>query len=311
MTGYIIDYSGTEYRLPVLMSWEVNHTMGYPADSFVLSFVYELDMLKHLESAVRFRGSYDGKTVFYGVVDEVNVTVSKSGSTAELSGRGMAALLMDNEVESIEFEVCTLPEILRRYTAPFGIECVAADNMGTLQGYTVASGTSAWKALSRFTQCAGGITPRFTRTGELVISSNPGHHFQLDGERAALGYSLRAERYGIISEVLVKNSAMGTYETVRNSEFIAEGGMCRRVVNVPRKTGADAMRYTGDYQIKESKKEKRQLSVTLAEPFSAFPADIVTLYAPKLGFGGEYTICRTKSFADGRGCGEIITLERK
>jgi len=311
MTGYIIDYSGREYKLPVLLSWEVNHTMGYPADSFQLSFIYELDMLKHLESAVRFKGSYDCKTVFYGVVDELNVSVSKAGCTAEISGRGMAALLMDNEVESIEFEVCTLTEILRRYVTPLNITCTATDGMGTLQGYTIASGTSAWKALSQFTQCAGGITPRFTCEGELIISAKPGRRFQLDGERAGLGYSLHSERYGIISEVLVKNTAMGTYEIVRNGEFIAQGGVCRRVVNVPRRTGADVMRYTGDYQIRESKKGKRQLNVTLAEPFSAFPADIVTLYAPKLGVDGEYVIYSTKNFADGRGCGEIITLEKQ
>ena len=308
MTGYITDCEKAEYKLPQLISWEVNHTGGYPADSFEASFIYEPDMLETLEKAVRFRGQYDGGTVFQGVVDEFTVSISSAGSIGKITGRGMAALLMDNEVESVEFYACTLADILRNYVTPFGITDVQTENMQALQGYSVSSGDSAWKALSRFTECAGNITPRFTKEGKLVISSQHGNRFSISRHTAS-EYLLKETRYGEISQVLVKNPVIGTSETVLNGEFINRGGFCRRIVNVPRKTGADAMRYTGDYQISKSKKGKFQLKVTVPEPFSVFPRDVVELHG-EAGFSGEYIVGETKSFSDGYGCGEIITLEK-
>ena len=50
-----------------------------------------------LADAVRFTAEQDGEVVFTGVVDEAECGWDSGGGRLELSGRGMAALLLDNE----------------------------------------------------------------------------------------------------------------------------------------------------------------------------------------------------------------------
>lgn len=48
------------------------------------------------------------------------------------------------------------------------------------------------------------------------------------------------------------------------------------------------MRYTGEYQIQQSKKEEQAVTVTLPGSFDAFPGDRVTVRLEKLGLTGNY-----------------------
>ncbi len=116
----------------------------------------------------------------------------------------------------------------------------------------------------------------------------------------------------MISSVLVKNKVRGTRTVVTNDEFISRGGLCRHVLNVPRLTGYNAMRYTGAYQINESKKDSTQYIVTLPTLFAAEPNDIITLDVPEMGApitlkAGEVTV-----WANGTSSGtEIMLVERQ
>ena len=69
MTGYLIDYNGNEYCLPLLLSWSVTHGLGTPCDAFELSLVYDRDMADILQKTIKFRGVFENETVFHGVVD--------------------------------------------------------------------------------------------------------------------------------------------------------------------------------------------------------------------------------------------------
>ena len=68
-----------------------------------------------LYGAVRFRGEYGGKTVFFGVVDEYEITADESGLLAVVRGRSLEALLLDNECEAVEYAGAGLDFILQRH----------------------------------------------------------------------------------------------------------------------------------------------------------------------------------------------------
>ena len=306
MTGYLIDYEGNEYRLPVLFSWSLVHTMGIPADSFEVSFPYEAAMGKILSSAVCFRGIWREETVFHGVVDEYEVNINHNGKSVIMIGRGNGARLLDNESEAVEYEACSLEEILENHVRPCGITDISAEAMPVIPFYTVKNGSSQWKALEEFTRYADGITPRFSKDGKLILSKSDGEKRKLGG--GIYDLSLREKRHGIISEMLVKDTSLGRSEIVENAEFIARGGLCRRVITVPRKTGYDAMRYTGGYQIEKSKHDSFVLTLTVPELFAAFPNDVLALNLAGIGLAGEYKVNETECWADARGAGTKIKL---
>ena len=308
MTGYLIDVSGNEYILPPLLSWSVVHTLGLPCESFELCSIFSSDMARRLPTIAGFRGEYNNETVFRGVVDEYEIDISESGSVLRVSGRGMAALLLDNESAAIEYGACTLHDIIRNHVTPCEITDISSQSMPAIWGYTVPSGASHWKALYGFTHFAGGIMPRFSRDGKLVISSDTGPLKVISSESAVFDIKLRERRYGVISEMLVKNAVLGTSDTVRNEEFIARGGRCKRVITVPRKTGYDAMRYTGAFQIENSMKDSYVLCVTVEEVFAAFPNEIVELNFEHLGIQGRYKVSESESWQNEDGAGTRIKL---
>jgi prophage tail gpP-like protein len=309
MTGYLTDKAGTCWRLPALLEWDVTHGLGEPSDCFGVRFLYSPGMADALHAACRFRAEHDGRTVFTGVVDEYGITADEAGMTAAVNGRGLAALLMDNEAEAAEYFGAGLDFIIGRHVAPFGITDIRKKPMSTAAVFRVTSGESNWKALREFCRFCGGILPRFTRDGILLLDGSAGDSYVIGPQTALTGQTFRETRFGVVSEVLVKSGTASV--TVENTAFKAAGGSARRVVNVPRHTGYDAMRYTGAWQIEQSEQESAVCGVTLAEPFAAFAGDIVTLRAGRLGITGEFQVAESRTKADGGGARTTLKLIRR
>lgn len=311
MIGYIIDCYGRSHELPTLLSWSVTHGLGSPCDCFEIACGYDVTMEPLIRNGYRFRAVHGGETVFYGVVDEIEASITGEGMMLSVSGRGLAALLLDNEADTAEFYACGIGDILSGYVYPFGITDVRYESLGYLYGFTSSCGESAWAVLSRFCAFAGEVKPRFTRGGQLVISRSDGGRVTIDKSSGAYSVVRREKRYGVVSSVIVKNQVQGTRTVVNNSGFIARGGSCRRIVNVPRYTGYNAMRYTGRYQIDRSTENSSQYIVTVPTLFAAAPNDIVTVNIPELGSSAVMRAGEVTVWADGRGCGTEITLTER
>lgn len=312
MEGLIYDAAGGIYALPVLLSWDVSHGFCSPCDSFEVTFLYEPEMLAALSAACRFSASHGGETVFYGVVDEFELSAGQSGCTCTLRGRGLQALLLDSEAESAEYYSADTEYILNRHVRPLGVTDVNAGGLGSRSAsLSVSSGESHWSVVSRFSEFCLGVRPRFTPAGKLLLDGvGSGRSFTVDAATAVLGQTYAQERYGVISEVIVKNRSYGSSVTVENAEFLAAGGKCIRVVNVPRRSGFDAMRHTGTYRIEQSKRESLRCRLTVAECFAAFPGDRAVLNATPLGITGEFTVTATRCFANGKSAGTVLDLRK-
>ena len=307
MRGFLTDHSGRVFAMPTMLSWCMCHTLGEPSDSFEVCCLYDGSMIGPLSDAVRFRAEHGGETVFRGVVDEFEVSMGERDSTVSISGRGLAALLLDNEAEAAEYGACTLAEVLSKHVRPFGITDIETDPFPSAASYSVENGASQWSVLRTFTDRVGGIVPRFSKDGTLIISSADGSWRRLDAS-AAYDVTYREKRYGVISEVLVKNTLAGTSETVKNADFIARGGCARRVVTVPRKTGENAMRYNGSYKIAASEAGSRLLRLTVPQLFAAFPNDLVELDLPAVGARGVYRVSGSECWADAASSGTRLEL---
>lgn len=311
MTGYVITCDGAVYALPVLLAWELRYTGGEPCDSFSAKCPYEAAMVEVLRRANRFRATEeDGQTAFFGVIDEVEAVCDDKGVHLEIAGRGMAALLMDNEAEAVTYQRASTAEILRCHVTPYGIACGVYDEV--YAPYKVASGSSEWKALSDFTRLCGGFTPYFEQDGRLLLTKKREFpRMMLDGNLPVTALRYRDKRYGVLSETVVVDKSTRVKQIVKNTDFYARGGRCRRVFYAPARSGTQAMRYTGSYQIERSKENAETLEVTVAARFDAKPETVVTVSESKLGVTGAFRVKEVvRRFGEG-GETTALTMQRE
>ena len=169
MTAYVTTAAGRTFQLPVPLSWELNYTAGVPSDSFWVRCPWQASQGTDPAEWVRFSAAEAGETVFSGVVDECEVNQGTEGLRLEVSGRGMAALLLDNEALGQDYGTATLEDILRDHVAPYGIELAGEASLPAVSPFSVPTGSSEWAVLYEFAQYCGGVCPRFDRAGRLVL----------------------------------------------------------------------------------------------------------------------------------------------
>ena len=267
-------------------------------------------MLPTLKKAVRFRAEHEEETVFFGVVDDVELSADDAGCAAVLRGRGLQALLLDTEADAADYFGAGLEFILGRHVRPWGVtEIDTAGTKSVWATLSVSSGESNWSVVQRFAEFSLGVKPRFSRDGTLIFDGKSRSRTIAITKKTPLSaQTWTQERYGVIARATVKNRVWGTSVTVENADFIALGGTSRRVVNVPRTVGYSAMRSTGTYQIARSNEGFRRCGVTVPMLFAAFPGDRAVLEDTPLGISGEHLVWSTRCWADGQSAGTVLEL---
>ncbi len=278
MKGIVIDCAGERWALPMLTAWRLEYAAGSPCDSFWLRCPWDAGNAARPADWVRFQGEHEGERVFTGVVDECQVSQGSGGGELELSGRGLAALLLDNEALGQDYGTATLEDILRDHVTPYGIETAPGAALPAVPRFSVAAGSSEWSVVYDFTRYYGGIVPRFDRQGRLVLAGwEDGGELLIGDNTAVTGLLCRDRRYGVLSQVLVRDRYSGAVRKVDNAAFLARGGNARRVVTMPGRSSYKTMRYTGQFQLDRSAAGLEELEVTVAGAFCAWPGDLVRI----------------------------------
>ena len=289
MTAYVTDAAGARWRLPQAVGWRMEYTAGTPCDSFWLRCPWDGDNTARPADWVRFEAEYGGERVFTGVVDECEVSLSARGRLLELSGRGMAALLLDNEALGQDYLSATQADILRDHVTPYGIQTAPGGQLPPVERFSVSAGSSEWSVVYDFARYYGGVAPRFDRMGRLVLSGwGDGTERLVDDTAPVTALVRRDRRYGALSQVLVRDRWSGRVERVDNPAFLAAGGRARRVVTMPARSSYKAMRYSGQFQLDKSAGQLERLEVTLARPFCAWPGDLVRIQRRSFDWNGQY-----------------------
>ena len=295
----------------MLTAWRLEYTSGVPCDSFWLRCPWEGGSGTSPADWVTFSAHREGERVFTGVVDECQVSLSASGGMLEVSGRGMAALLLDNEALGQDYSTATQADILRDHVTPYGIEVVPGTPLPAVSQFSVATGSSEWSVVYDFTRYHGGVVPRFDREGQLVLGGWTDSQERIVGDGARVTELVcRDKRYGALSQVLVRDRFSGVVQTVENKEFLAAGGRARRVVTMPGRSSYKAMRYTGQFQLDKSAAELERLEVTVGEPFAAWPGDLVRLQRSGWERNGLYRAAQVTVGLDAKGYWTRMELAR-
>lgn len=306
MTGYIISCGGARTQLPALLQWSVRRTDGDPCDSFSVQFAARESTIALLEQAAEFQG-FEGRTlVCTGIVDDFEVRLDQNGLLAEVSGRGMAARLMDMQTPAAEYLSAQLEDILSAYVRPCGITKIQADEMGPVANFVVQTGASCYQALAGFCRHSAEIAPRFLADGTLVLQKQrPGKIIRLTQGFTQAQYARR--RYGVAAKQVLINTRDGSYETALYPEFEALGGTS---VHYAGRTG-DKIRAgfrTAKQRLDDMKRDERLVSVCVPGVFAAEPLDCVELQIDGLGIRKTMTVQEAQSMCDASGARCILTL---
>ncbi|MEG2454755.1 MAG: hypothetical protein RSC08_00770 [Oscillospiraceae bacterium] len=305
-------YDGKEYQLPPLLTGRFSHGVGLPCDSFSVKCLWGGGEVSPLNAAVRFTAVQDGVLRFTGVVDEVCVTQTAAGRFVEVTGRGLGALLLDNEALAQEYQTATLADLVRGHVTPYGITVAPGASLPAVEGFSVASGSSEWQVVCDFARYHGGVTPRFDVEGRLVLKKpEDGGTRLLDESVPVTAMEYCTRRYGVLSQVLVRDKPRKTVETVNNEQFLREGGTCRRVMTMPGRSSNHAMRYSGGFQLESSAEKRYRLTLTVPLPFFAQPGERLQIARKGWGCDGLWQVKERETLVTERGMESVLTLYRE
>lgn len=305
----LLCWDGKRETLPTALSWELQYGLGSPCDSFRVKTLWSGGKEDRLAAGTRVEVSEGGKRVFTGVVDECVCQWDEHGCTAEISGRGMQALLLDNQAAAADFGQASLGEILRQYVSPYGIVLEKPVQLPAVWGFSVGSGSSCWKVLYEFARYHGGAAPRFTREGKLALHPwEDGEPVRLDAAAPVTRLLWRYQRYGVLSQVTIRDTTGWNPQTAVNTTFQAQGGQCSRVMLLPRNTAYQARRYNAQFQLERSKAKLETIEITLAMGFAAWPGDLVQLERPGWSRNGRYRVLESRVRLDGAGLETTLLL---
>lgn len=250
--------------MPGPLQWNFQYSVGVPCDSFTLLFPWFGDLPVSVELWSDFYAEEEGTRVFSGVIDECLCSLGQSGAHIEVTGRGYGARLLDNEAVGQDYLTATLEDILKDHVRPYGVEVGQRVSLPSVSPFQVDSGTSAWGVLYDFCQYYGDIMPRFNREGQLILAPW-GKQVQLEvNDRTAVtSLTHRVKRYGVCSQVLVRDRVTKLVSTVADSGLMSQGYVAQQVVTMPGQSTSQAMRFDGSHRLAQSQAERLRVELVV------------------------------------------------
>ena len=233
LSFYVTFSDGSEAEINHLISAVYNSDIDVPADNLTLTVIYD----KRLGESVReLRVYQDGALIFKGQVDEVINLKQDSGMVTQISARSLAALLLDNEAEPLDYNNPASDFIFRRHLKPFGITQYSADKKPLLGRLRIDKGMSHWQVLQSFCKSKYGCEPRINGDGRAFFSGfSDDEKVVFSDTDSGIVYDKIREmynRYNLISEVAVKLLVCSAYRSsVKNSNPECDGITRKRYVD--------------------------------------------------------------------------------
>jgi len=164
--GLVID--GHEHR--DWESFEVDSDLLTPADGWRVSVgLPDGKLPTYLRPWAPVLLTLAGQVIMRGRIDATESEVGKAEHTLALTGRDLAAVLVDCSAPVFSARQCSLDEIVAKMVRPLGITKIrVAAGVATHDKISVDPGMTAWDALQRVCE-QNGCWPYFAPDGTLII----------------------------------------------------------------------------------------------------------------------------------------------
>ena len=302
MTGYVEAANGQRTRQPACLEWELSYTVGTPCDSFRLKCPWKNGGDSAAVRWYRFTAMEGNEVVFRGVVDECETSWTDDGGILELSGRGMAAILLDNEAMAETYVKATIEDIVRDHVTPHEIKVAKCAQMPPVDVFYVGSRSSDWAVLYEFCRYYYGILPRFTPQGTLLLTEwEDAAPIVIGDDCPVTQLRCRDRRYGALSEIRVQTSGREYTSRLKDYEFYAEGGRASAVVVKPKTVLNQTLRYEGRFQIAKSHAQRMRQEIEIADVRYIRPGHLVKLKRRNWSRNGVFRVVEVVVGMDGGG----------
>ncbi len=197
------------------LSVTIQMSLDIPCDEAVVIVPYE----KYCDGATL--KIYDGKDViFYGIVDEEQIILNKTGRFRKYVSRSLMALFVDNEVCPVELNRPTENYLGEKYISPFGIDFSKGERLyrGTINA---EKGTSVYDVLNKYSMGVYGCSPRMESRGYFNFSGGIKDKTVIFSNKKGVNYNSYTEyknRCNLISKVHIKLNKKGYIFSAENAE---------------------------------------------------------------------------------------------
>lgn len=216
MTFWGISERGDKFLLGEPSAAVMSYDSAAPADMLKVNFPAD----RIWEPLCELELCQNGQTLFCGIVDEQNTTISSSGLTVELICRSREALLLDNEAEPCSIRSPSLAALEKKLLQPLGLVLGSGDKTSKPGELIVAKGESVWSVLQRFCSEYMGTVPYVDTDGTVQCGGQSGTEVELTDIISA---EIKRRPYKLISEVW-QQSCRGSYDTL----YRGNGSVIRR-----------------------------------------------------------------------------------
>lgn len=274
------DVSGNEYVFFNPKSVILEKEEGVPADSLTVLLLSDMDTPEFSEASV-----FDGEScIFRGIVDEQLEALSEDGTVLEISARGLAALLLDNEAMPRSCHLPNMQLFMDRNFSRLGFREYIGNDRPKSGSMTIEKGTSEWSVLKRYCERFLGVYPRITADGIIDISGGKGETLVLsgEGEHKIISLSRSRKRCELISEYRVRTDRGGGYEMyIENEKAKSLGVNAVRYLNMV--DGGEAGLASCYESIEKSNRLYDTFKLTVSGRLSANIGDYIILSGEKPG----------------------------
>lgn len=308
VTARLVDCDGKPFFLPPLRSWDILRTDGNGCDAVTLCTAPIADA-GTLARMCRIEASWNGSRVFTGLVDELSLSQSGSGTALTVYGRGNAARLLDNQVKAMRWKRLTASELAQTVLYPLGIGIVSVPSV-SVSDFSVVRGASAMQLLQGFCVHAGLLPPCFNDAGELLLrKTRPAQTGKLPLERLRSAV-WRDKRSGVLSRVELVHTRTGMRQIAQYPALIARGGQ-RVSYGSWSGDGIEARWRSAAQRIAAARQEEYTLELTFDGQLVCDPGYETEISLPQLGVQGRYVIGSVRHVGGAAGCAAVLTLRKE
>jgi len=307
---YAVYKDGSRHELKGIFSAVTDCDISVPADSLRIIAEYSRETAVN---AYRISAEYNGQTVFRGIIDSV-ISERKGGAeTMKICARSMAALLLDNEAEPLDYNNPSVELMYRRHLQPFDIS-LADGGKNALNGrLRINKGMSHWQVVEWFCMLEYGCMPKITASGTAYFQGLPKDETVSfgdgDGKTGYFSLTERRNPYTLVSEVRVKTAKNRGYRSVvLNSNPDCASVIKQRYVDISADNRSSETAYK---MIEYGNRKSYVLQLQCFGCHIGLLGKRAKVYDSALGTLGGLCVRGVKFSEDKNGAVSLITLEKE